>query len=214
MTLRVRKDFMEENNVYQKLLDAQKEISAPRDVDGRFGKARSAEKILEAVKPVCQKYGLLLYTSDVLSSHNGRNYITATAYVVNVDKPEEIVSADAYAWENEALSGLDTSQVSGKTSSYAKKYALQNLFAIDDTKDADVEHTDYQPKNDYQPKKPSAQKATPKQFEMLLSLAKQEGATTRDEAIEHITERAGKDATELTSVEASKVIGEMMKDEN
>ena len=56
-----------------------------------------------------------------------------------------------------------------------------------------------------------AQKATTKQFEMLLSLAKQEGATTRDEAIKHITERAGKEAPELTSVEASKLIGEMMK---
>lgn len=196
---------MKEKNVHQKLLDAQKEISAPRDVDGRFGKARSAEKILEAVKPVCQKYGLLLYTSDVLSSHNGRNYITATAYVVNVDKPEEIVSADAYAWENEASSGLDTSQVSGKTSSYAKKYALQNLFAIDDTKDADIEHSDPEPK------KQVAQKATSKQFETLLSIVKGEGINTREEAIAHITKRANKDATELTSVEASKLIGEMMK---
>ncbi len=193
---------MKEKNVYQRLLDAQKEIIAPRDVDGRFGKARSAEKILEAVKPICQKHGLLLYTSDVMYSHNGRNYITASAHVVNVDKPEEVVSADAYAWENEASSGLDTSQVSGKTSSYAKKYALQNLFAIDDTKDADVEHIDPEPKKTF--------KATVKQVETLLGLAKSEGATDKDEAVARIEERAGCKISELTSTDASKLIKEMI----
>lgn len=74
---------------------------------------------------------------------NGRNYVIATATVINVDKPEERHSARASAWENEVevnkygAAILDTSQVTGKTSSYAKKYALQNLFAIDDSKDAD-----------------------------------------------------------------------------
>lgn len=191
-------------NVYQKLLDAQKEIVAPRDVDGRFGKARSAEKILEAVKPICQKHGLLLYTSDVMYSHNGRNYITASAYIVNVDKPEEVVSADAYAWENEASSGLDTSQVSGKTSSYAKKYALQNLFAIDDTKDADVEHTDPEPKEI------KSLGATAKQIEMLFGLAKQNGFTEKKDAHDWLTEEGGKNPLEMTSAEASKFIGKLM----
>jgi len=127
-------------NVYQRLMAAQGEIVAPREINGRFGKARSAEQILEAVKPVCRDNGLLVHTTDVMHQVGDRNYITTTARVVNVDKPDEFVEADASAWENTASGGLDTSQVTGKTSSYAKKYALQNLFAIDDTKDADFQH--------------------------------------------------------------------------
>ena len=136
---------MKDKNVYQRLLEVQKELKAPREVKGRFGNARSAEQILEAAKPVCNKYGLYIGTTDRVERCGERNYITATARVVNVDKPEDVVCASASAWENEASVGLDTSQVSGKTSSYAKKYALQNLLAIDDTKDADQEHTDPKP---------------------------------------------------------------------
>lgn len=141
---------METKNVYQRLLEVQKELKAPREIKGRFGNARSAEQILEATKPVCNKYGLYLMTTDVLNYIGERNYITTTARVINVDKPEEKVEAIASAWENEVSVGLDTSQVSGKTSSYAKKYALQNLFAIDDTKDADQEHIDPAPKTTVQ----------------------------------------------------------------
>jgi len=129
-------------NVYQRLLEVQHEIKTPRDVAGRFGKARSAEQILEAIKPVAYKHGLYLYTSDTPTMNGDRHGLIASATVVNVDTPQEQITADAWAWENEVSAGLDTSQVSGKTSSYAKKYALQNLFAIDDTKDADQEHTD------------------------------------------------------------------------
>lgn len=132
-------------NIYQRLLETQKDIVAPRAIDGKFGKARSAEQILEAVKPICWNNGLYLFTTDRLQQIGERNYITTTATVVNVDNPEERVEATASAWENEVEKNkygqpiLDTSQVSGKTSSYAKKYALQNLFAIDDTKDADFD---------------------------------------------------------------------------
>ena len=129
-------------NVYQRLLEVQHEIKTPRDVAGRFGNARSAEQILEAIKPVAYKHGLYLYTSDTPTMNGNRHGLIASATVVNIDSPQEQVTADAWAWENEVSAGLDTSQVSGKTSSYAKKYALQNLFAIDDTKDADQEHTD------------------------------------------------------------------------
>lgn len=130
-------------NVYQRLLAVQQEAKAPRSIDGKFGKARSAEQILEAYKPVCNKHGLYLQTSDEIKEVGGRNYIVAVASVVNVDEPAETVSASANAWEGEIPKNkydgdiIDSSQLTGKTSSYAKKYALQNLFAIDDTKDAD-----------------------------------------------------------------------------
>jgi hypothetical protein len=133
----------EKLNLFQKLLAVQKEAVAPREINGKFGKGRSAEQILEAYKPICNKNGLFLFTSDVVSQVGDRNYITATATVIDVDEVLSSHSATASAWEgNIPLSNsggeiLDSSQVSGKTSSYAKKYALQNLFAIDDTKDAD-----------------------------------------------------------------------------
>lgn len=133
-------------NVYQRLLEVQKELRAPRSLSGRFGSARSAEQILADAKPVVNKHGLYLHTSDVIEQVGDRNYITTTATVVNVDTPTEQVHASASAWEGQVVSGLDTSQVSGKTSSYAKKYALQNLFAIDDTTDADFKHDDPDPK--------------------------------------------------------------------
>lgn len=134
-------------NIYQRLLTAQGEIVAPRQ-ESRFRTgSRSAEQILEALKPVCRKYGLLVHTTEEVELIGSRNRIKATATVVNVDNPEEQISSSASAWEGEVSSGLDTSQVSGKTGSYAKKYALQHLFAIDDTKDADFEHEDPQPKS-------------------------------------------------------------------
>lgn len=131
------------SNVYQRLKAVQEATHAPRAVSGKFGMARSAEQILEAYKPACNEHGLYLYTTDRVKQVGDRNYIVATAFVVNVDNPTEFVSASAAAWENEVERNkfgaaiLDTSQVTGKTSSYAKKYALQHLFAIDDTKDAD-----------------------------------------------------------------------------
>ena len=130
-------------NVYQRLLEVQKEAKAPRSIDGKFGKARSAEQILEAYKPVCNKHGLFLSTSDEIKEIGGKNYIVATATVVNVELPSEVFSVTANAGEGEIPKNkydgdiIDSSQLTGKTSSYAKKYALQNLFAIDDTKDAD-----------------------------------------------------------------------------
>lgn len=130
-------------NIFQRLLEVQKEAKAPRSINGQFGKARSAEQILEAYKPVCNKHGLYLSTSDQVHQEGDRSYIKTTATVTNVDDPKESHSATAEAWEGEIPQSkygsdiIDSSQLSGKTSSYAKKYALQNLFAIDDTKDSD-----------------------------------------------------------------------------
>lgn len=138
------------DSVYSKLYEVQKIAKAPRAISGKFGKSRSAEQILEAYKPICNDKGLYLYTSDKVVRHGDRNYIEATATVINIEDPSQTHSATALAWENEvelSKAGsaiLDTSQVTGKTSSYAKKYALQNLFAIDDTKDADNDK-DYVP---------------------------------------------------------------------
>lgn len=129
-------------NVYQRLFEAQRHIVAPRQSSRFRGGSRSAEQILEAAKPACRGAGLLLVVTEEVEFIGERNRIRVTATVHNVDNPEESISAASSAWEGEVSAGLDTSQVSGKTGSYAKKYALQNLFAIDDTKDADFEHDD------------------------------------------------------------------------
>jgi hypothetical protein len=127
-------------NVYQRLLTVQSTLVAPRQAGGRFGKARSAEQILEALKPRLRENGLVLTTTEkVIERGSDRFYMECTATVFNVDKPEESLSAVAEAREGQEERGLDPSQVTGKASSYAKKYALQHLFSIDDTKDADHE---------------------------------------------------------------------------
>lgn len=154
-----------ELNVFQRMLEVQKRLKAPRTEKGRFGNARSAEQILELAKPVCNEFGLLLMTTDDMVEVGDRNYVTSTAMVINVEKPEEIISATASAWENEVSAGLDTSQVSGKTSSYAKKYALQNLFAVDNTKDADF---------DEEPKEKPIWKKTQEAEDNLVEMASQD----------------------------------------
>lgn len=126
-------------NVYQRLSDAQAHIVAPRQESRFKGGSRSAEQILEAAKPACRAAGLVLMTNEEAELVGDRYRIKATATVINVDDPSARVSASASTWEGEISAGLDASQVSGKAGSYAKKYALQDLFAIDDTKDADFE---------------------------------------------------------------------------
>ena len=125
-------------NIHQRLLAVQSNLVAPRQAGGRFGKARSAEQILEALKPLLKEHGLLLTTTEnVQQKGDSRFYMVCTATVINVDEPDQRLSVTAEAREGEEERGLDPSQVTGKASSYAKKYALQHLFSIDDTKDAD-----------------------------------------------------------------------------
>lgn len=201
-----------------KLLKIQSELKAPKGQTNSFGnyKYRSCEDILEAVKPLLKENKLTLVLTDEVVNIGVHNYVKSIAVLADGDTDTNAIHATAYAREAEDKKGMDDAQITGAASSYARKYALNGLFAIDDTKDADTKDNTHEPEivaeMDKQVVKP--QKATTKQFEMLLSLAKQEGATTRDEAIKHITERASKEATELTSVEASTIIGRMMKDEN
>lgn len=217
-------------NVYQRLLAVQTELVAPRQAGGKFGKARSAEQILEALKPLLKTHGLLLNTSDVVHDVNGRNYVTTTASVYNVDKPDEYISSDASAWENEvemSRSGapiLDTSQVTGKTSSYAKKYALQHLFAIDDTRDADhddpaqanakaAKQTFPQAEAAYAKGKASSSKVSNDQLAMMNALFTELGITEREDkhiAVSNAIGREIESSTELTKAEASKVIEQLI----
>lgn len=121
---------------------AQAELKAPKNQYNSFGdyNYRSCEDILEAAKPLCAKYGLLLTISDEAVHLGERYYIKATVYIYDIQGDSgDVISASAYAREALEKKKMDDSQVTGTASSYARKYALNGLFCIDDTKDADTQ---------------------------------------------------------------------------
>ena len=130
-------------NIYEKLLKVQIELKAPKGQYNSFGKYkyRSCEDILEALKPVLDKLKLTLFIKDDVIEVNTRNYVKATIILVNTEKPDEIIETSALAREEETKKGMDGSQITGASSSYARKYALNGMFMIDDTKDSDSTNT-------------------------------------------------------------------------
>ena len=122
------------------LLKIQTELVAPKNQFNKFGKYkyRSCEDILEAIKPFLKETRSNLIISDEVVQLGDRYYVKATATLVT--KEDQNVSATAYARESEGRKGMDDSQLTGATSSYARKYALNGLFCIDDTKDADTQN--------------------------------------------------------------------------
>lgn len=125
--------------IYASLMAVQAELKAPKGQHNSFGKYdyRSAEDIIEAVKPLLKENGLFLNMSDEVVLVGDRYYIKATVKVVDVVTGES-VQTSALAREAAQKKGMDESQVTGTASSYARKYALNGLFAIDDNRDADT----------------------------------------------------------------------------
>lgn len=141
-------------NIYEKLSNIQNELKAPKGQFNKFGgyKYRSCEDILEAVKPICKKYNTTLVLGDTLKNIGERYYVEAIVILYDIDKPTDVISNTAYAREEENKKGMDGSQITGTASSYARKYALNGLFNIDDTKDADTdEFTKQTQDNDKKP---------------------------------------------------------------
>ena len=127
--------------IYEQLSNVQHELKCNKSLYNSFGKYsyRSTELIMEAVKPLLFENDLCLIITDSVELIGDRFYIKATATIYN--KEGEQISTTAYAREEEGKKGMDASQVTGSTSSYARKYALNGLLAIDDTKDADATNT-------------------------------------------------------------------------
>lgn len=126
----------------EKLLNIQNELKAPKTQFNAFGKYkyRSNEDILEAVKPLLVKYRTTLIVSDEIIEVGGRLYVKATSTLYDIDSEETLYNT-AYAREEEEKKGMDGSQITGASSSYARKYSLNGLFAIDDNKDSDSTNT-------------------------------------------------------------------------
>lgn len=139
--------------IWQKLLEIQRDLKVEKSNYNQFGKYmfRNREDILEAAKPLCHERGLVLLCQDkVVILENGWPYAIQTAAIVDVETGER-VEVDGWAREPETKKGSDSSQITGAACSYAGKRALGNLFAIDDTKDADT------PQGQQKPKEPPAQ---------------------------------------------------------
>jgi len=138
-------------NIYEKLIKVQNELKAPKNQRNNFGgyNYRSCEDILEAVKPILKENGLTLFITDDIVNVGDRYYIVAIATLIDIETGEKITT-QANARESEIKKGMDDSQITGTASSYARKYCLNGLFLIDDTKDADT--NEYQKTTKAEPK--------------------------------------------------------------
>ena len=135
-------------SVFEKLLKIQGSLKAPKGQYNGFGryKYRSCEDILEALKPLLVENKAAVTIKDSIVQIGDRYYVQAIATLIDVEE-EEKVSVKAYAREALSKKGMDESQVTGSTSSYARKYALNGLFAIDDNKDMDYMQGQYTDEN-------------------------------------------------------------------
>jgi hypothetical protein len=152
----------------------QAELKAPKGQRNQFGNYnyRSCEDILEAVKPLLNDHDCILTLSDEIINIGNRNYVKATATIYMPD--DKSLSVSASACEAETKKGMDPAQITGAASSYARKYALNGLFAIDDTKDADTQPPPLQQPKFTQPQKPEQPQVeliTAEQAESLKKIA-------------------------------------------
>ena len=130
---------MDKLNIHSKLKGIQSSLKAPKGQTNKFGgyAYRSAEDILTAVKPLLDEWNCTLVITDDVVEVGGRVYVKAAAVLADTEG-EYTIQANGFAREAETRKGMDDSQITGSASSYARKYALNGLFAIDDTKDADA----------------------------------------------------------------------------
>ncbi len=172
----------------EELIKIQSELKAPKGQFNSFGKYkyRSAEDILEAVKPLLEKNDCTLTLSDELELIGERYYVKATATLKNGTCAETVT---AYAREEAEKRGMDGSQITGTASSYARKYALNGLFCIDDTKDADTDEYTAKTKA---AEKPAAKKAAPKASdgemtyrEKVIIVANEKGISPKELAAQY-----------------------------
>ena len=154
--------------VYKKLIEVQSKLKAPKNQYNSFGKYsyRNCEDILEALKPILKEVGATIIISDEVVSVNERYYVKATVKFIDTETGE-VVEASANAREEDNKKGMDSSQLTGSTSSYARKYALNGLFAIDDTKDSDFTNT-----HDKEDKKKTLEVISEAQAKRMYMLAK------------------------------------------
>ena len=149
----------------EKLMNIQAELKAPKNLKNTFGgyNYRNAESILEALKPLLVKYKATVTITDTIEVIGDRIYVKATASIYTAEEgiTEMPIAVSAYAREADSKKGMDDAQVTGATSSYARKYALNGLFLLDDTKDVDSEEYQAQASRAAAKEKPKPKQSKP-----------------------------------------------------
>lgn len=158
--------------IHEKMMKIQTTLKAPKNLFNSFGnyKYRNAEGILEAVKPLLAENKLSMYISDDVQAVNDRVYVKATVSIFDIETGESVM-ATASAREALNKKGMDDSQITGTASSYARKYALNGIFLLDDTKDADTDEN--QKERTVRANKQEQEKNKEKLDQMKISLVKQ-----------------------------------------
>lgn len=150
--------------LHEKLMHIQHELKAPKNLRNNFGgyNYRNAESILEALKPLLVKYGATVTITDTIEDIGGRIYVKASATIYDSNASAMPIGVEAYAREAETKKGMDEAQITGATSSYARKYALNGLFLLDDTEDVDSEAYQKAAREPQSAPQASSNKTTPK----------------------------------------------------
>lgn len=183
--------------IAEKLTDIQTKIKAPKNLYNKFGKYyyRNAESIYEAVKPYLEAKKCSLTIGDEIVEVVGRVYVKSTVVLVDNESGEKI-SISAYARESDDKKGMDDSQITGTASSYARKYALNGLFLLDDTKDADSDEHYIEEKAKQQQESVENACITDTKVKALRELLKKNGVSEKNlcslykvESIENLTEK-------------------------
>jgi hypothetical protein len=189
-------------SVYEKLTAVQRELKAPKGQFNSFGKYkyRSCEDILEALKPVLSKNGCAVVLSDSVEQVGERFYIRATVTFFDCDTGEQVYN-EAFAREDADKKGMDGSQITGTASSYARKYALNGLFLIDDTKDADTDAYHEQTSGEKPKEDPKIAAAKAKANEVKRMLVKIMGDKTA--AAQLWNEKYKQDANDIVKMNAA-----------
>lgn len=190
------------SEIHKALREVQLALKVPKSQTNDFGhyKYRNCEDILEALKPLLDKNGLTLMISDKLENIGDRYYVKAIAAVTD---GEATISVDAYAREEETKKGMDAAQITGSASSYARKYALNGLFNIDDTKDADSQDNT---KHVSAPAKTSGY-ANVAQIKLLMAKARDySGLSERTDIKNWFVEKVGLEPTAVPKDEVDKIL--------
>ena len=207
-------------NIYKKLFNIQQELRAPKDLHNSFANYnyRTTEAILEAAKPLLKENNLIILLDDEVETRGEYNYIRATAKIVDIETGEHIETS-ALAREDKDRKKFDAPQISGSCSSYARKYALSGLLAIDNTKDSDVTNTQqYEYEEEHKTPTPGNT-----QTDKVISFQEQQDLITKSEIMfiysrgfqagysqdqvkNHIIKKFNKTIDQLTKVEATKIV--------
>ena len=189
--------------IHEKLMNIQSKLKAPKNQYNSFGKYnyRSCEDILEGVKPLLKETQTVLTISDEVINIGDRFYIKATATLTDTEDGRSI-SVSALAREDENKKGMDLSQVTGSTSSYARKYALNGLFCIDDTKDSDA--TNKHDKEQSDKLKSNQGQLTDAQLKRLYAIAYSVNIDA-DTVKQHVRKKFNKEVEDLTKEEYDQV---------